>query len=363
MKYILAIVYGTFAWCTYANTVVSYELSSGRLGDHILAFAKALYISHVYKIPLIYVPFEHSECFTLDNHPSFISHTTKVETYDTVIHITPETNVELQDNMTCFMTNLGSQHGAITSLDSIYTYAAQDKEFDMLLKTMLTPQISIRKLNLPTNIITVALHVRKGSGTDQPLFHANLTSKQRRLQRYIPKMFSFYADKHWPHKFPPDEYYINQLILLSELLNNQPLYVYLFTDDKNPALLIEKYTAALNKPNIRFDYQTTELPESPLNDFWNMAQFDCLIRAASNFSRSSQLLGNHKIVLSIKKAFWVDNTIVTPTIGIAIRNQKDGIFINRCLPSKFENQNIKLFNRIKKSVSECFCNNTTITIY
>lgn len=363
MKYIFALLYGTLAWCAYGNNVVSYELSSGRLGDHILAFAKALYISHVYKIPLIYVPFEHSQYLALDNHPSFFSKKTKLYTYDKVVRVTTETNFDLQDTITCFVTNLGSQHGAIKSLDSIYTYAAQDKEFDMLLKKMLTPNISITKLNLPTNIITVALHVRKGSGTDQPLLHANLTSKQRRLQRYIPKIFSFYADQHWPHKFPPDEYYINQLILLSELLNNQPLYVYLFTDDKNPALLIEKYTAAINKPNIRFDYQTTESPELPLNDFWNMAQFDCLIRAASNFSRSSQLLGNHKIVLSIKKALWVDNTIITPTINIAIRNQKDGIFINKSIPAKLENQNIKLFNRMKKLATECFCNNTTIAIY
>lgn len=358
--YIFALVasIGTTVCTDAPRSFVSYELSSGRLGDHILAFTKALYVADFYKIPLIYVPFHHSELFGLHKHPLFVPN--KKGMYNRIIRVQPETNfteTRAQD-ATCFLLNLGSHHGQITHLDSMYTYAAQNKGFDLLVKEMLTPTVAIKTLTLPQDIITVALHVRKGSGTDQPLLCSRSNSAQSRIARYMPATRFRYADQRWPHKFPPDSYYINQLILLSDLLDNRPLYVYLFTDDKNPAQLVEKYKKAINKPNITFDFQTTETAESPLNDYWNMAQFDCLIRAASNFSRIAQLLGNHKIVLSIKNADWINNTIVTTKVGVAIRNQEKDIFISKSLIVDQKERNAKLFAYLQRFARECFAHIT-----
>jgi hypothetical protein len=59
-----------------------------------------------------------------------------------------------------------------------------------------------------------------------------------------------------------------------------------------------------------------------IDDYWNMAQFDCLIRAASNFSRSAQLLGDHKIILFPKHAGWIDDKNIVDVVGIALYNKQ-----------------------------------------
>ena len=88
-----------------------------------------------------------------------------------------------------------------------------DKNFKELLRKELTPLIPLEKIKIPDDKITVALHVRKGGGHDAPLF-------QRRHKLKFP-------DLAYPLKFPPDSYFIDQLIKLSEILNDKPLYVFL----------------------------------------------------------------------------------------------------------------------------------------
>jgi hypothetical protein len=54
-----------------------------------------------------------------------------------------------------------------------------------------------------------------------------------------------------------------------------------------------------------------------------MAQFDCLIRPGSNFSRASQLLGNHKVVLYAQKATWHSDALIVEKVGFVIRNTRN----------------------------------------
>src|SRR5439155_21357397 len=117
---------------------------------------------------------------------------------------------------------------------------------------------------------------------------------------------------------------IDQLIFLSELLNDQPLYVYIFTDDKDPLSLMHLYEKVINKPNIQFDCRKEKNQHNMnvLDDYWNMAQFDCLIRSSSLFSCSAQLLGNHKIIISAQHGEWIGDILVINKIGITVYNKK-----------------------------------------
>ena len=128
-----------------------------------------------------------------------------------------------------------------------------------------------------------------------------------------------YADKLWPMKFVPDTYFISQIKYLSELLENQPLYIHLFTDFHSPKLLVEKYERALNKKNIIFGCREigNDHCTCTLEDLFNMTYFDYFIRGGSNYAQIAQLIGRYKIVIYPKSASWHGNQMkVVPGIII-----------------------------------------------
>src|SRR5581483_4103322 len=47
------------------TSAVTYELNSGRLGDNLLTYGIARWISYKYGLPFLYVPFEYSEYLRL----------------------------------------------------------------------------------------------------------------------------------------------------------------------------------------------------------------------------------------------------------------------------------------------------------
>ncbi len=86
---------------------------------------------------------------------------------------------------------------------------------------------------------------------------------------------------------------------LVKLFYPTPLYVHLFTDHDNPAELIEKFKQEVPFEYITYGYRTTSNNEfiNVLEDFFAITEFDCLIRADSNFSIIASKLGTYKIVI------------------------------------------------------------------
>ena len=138
----------------------------------------------------------------------------------------------------------------LTETPSMYTFTRQDQAFEKIIKEMLAPLITIDPLPRPPSVITVALHVRKGGGSDKPLAsQQEYTLKETQtkgiylrknnppgshidifpikwpagimyidaVKKYIAKKNSF-SDYIWPIKFPPDQYYIDQLKELAGML-------------------------------------------------------------------------------------------------------------------------------------------------
>lgn len=161
-------------------------------------------------------------------------------------------------------------------------------------------------------------------------------------------------DKKWPLKFPPAQYYIDQVKLLSEILENRPLYLYIFTDDKNPKALCKKIKTAVNKSNITFacrsDNNKHLIHSTSFDDLFSLAQFDCIIRSASNFARISQIIGKHKIIIFPTHATWVNNKLIMDTINIIINNS-DATYVESFTLDVSKNNDATI-NKIKKVISQ-----------
>ena len=56
-----------------------------------------------------------------------------------------------------------------SGIEQTIEYMLQDQSFAVELKNMLQPVVSLPKITLPQNKVTVAVHIRKGGGFDQSL--------------------------------------------------------------------------------------------------------------------------------------------------------------------------------------------------
>ena len=230
---------------------------------------------------------------------------------------------------------------------------------------MFTPSITVKTVLLPKNIPTVAVHIRRGnlslSSEQYYNTHKVLTDNTQAhdvtFDILTPQEKIFFKknrDKKWPLKFPPDQYYVDQIKLLSEMLENRLLYVHIFTDDKNPKALCKKIKTAVNKSNITFacrsDNNNNLMRTTSFDDLFSLAQFDCIIRSGSNFARVSQIIGNHKIIIFPTHATWVNNTLIMDTINIIINNF-GATFINSFTLDVSKNNNATI-NKIKKIIRQ-----------
>lgn len=304
------------------NIGITYKPWTGRLGDNLFYIGKCLVLSHKYKIPFYYRPFEHSEHFLIHttsqqltpeveksftrrikiNHEVAIPDIKRRETENTLIIIDFKTPVH----------------------DRFYDYCKKHPGFYNQIKELFSPRVIPEHEPLPSDIVTVAVHVRKGSFIDGPL-----SSKQEYpggpppvvYKRRIPPRYI--SDKRFPDKFPPDQYYIDAIELLSKSVQNQPLYIYIFTDYAYPQAIVEKYKDRVKAPNIIWADRAPKehYKETIMHDFYFMQQFDCIIRPNSFFSMAAQILGNAKQIMYPAEYQWYGNTLKIKRIAVVKRGE------------------------------------------
>jgi hypothetical protein len=166
-----------------------------------------------------------------------------------------------------------------------------DEKFLAHIRALVSPRYTLNLLPLPQDKITVAVHVRRNSnGFDLSMSFA--------YQQ--PPPGKQYLDDYYPFKCVDDNFYLFGIKKISGLYPHQPLYVFIFTDDKEPEKIAEKYRTILNNPLITIDYRREPHDHTThvLEDFFSMQRFDCLIRSDSNFSLIASKLGRYKIVIS-----------------------------------------------------------------
>lgn len=276
-----------------------------RFGDQLMAYIRGKWIAKIKKLSF-YIPENPTwQGLKMQTHEPIINPQTTNEFFQ-YKNIKKTTEIKtIKTKNTLFITDFNVEISKIRSFDDFYYTLKKDLLFCQEIKKMISPIHPIEIVNLPENCINIAVHVRKGGSFDPPLRSEN---KNENLSTK-----SIYADKIWPTKFPPDQFYINSLKEIIRTHPNKIYYVHIFTDDANPKRIAKKFKQSLKK-TIKFGYRKQGNCDTAyiIDDLINMARFDILIRPQSSFSRVAQLIGEHEFIISPLKAQWKnDNLIIT----------------------------------------------------
>lgn len=284
------------------QNAISYTLSGGRFGDNLIAYFHAKWIAYKYNLPFLYFPFPFSDQFAMDNRDPCLN------TYLTRGKVLTISNEKQITNAAPNSTILSIPYSPECRVDYLRLPAGwlpyikvdwDDPKFKAEIVKCLTPKKPIKTLNLPRNIVTLGVHVRRGGGVDNYEF----------------------SRKNWPLKFPPDSYYIQQIRRVAAIFNNRPLYVFIFTDSLEPKEIVKKYQKILDNPNIKLTCR--ENGNSPhnniLNDFLSMTKFDCFIRCQSSYSIMATMLANHSIMIAPLNYIVVNDEIVVNETELIFR--------------------------------------------
>ena len=285
----------------HTNLAITYGFSGGRFGDNLLSLAHATWLSHTLGVPLVYAPFPFSDRLKLHTHPDVLR-ANDIANYDMQSLWTGAEYLKFfkflssgdVSRKTVF--KLGYYPEALEQYDTHWWLPQHmyvnwdDPVFLQRLRSYIAPVHPLPKLTLPKDRTTVALHVRKGGDFD-------------------PKGW----ETACPLISPPDTFYVEALNLLHSVID-KPLYVFIFTDHLNPSEIREKMAAAFKGTDIIFECRKERVSDI-LEDFFAMGDFDCLIRAGSNFSLLVSHLFPFKVVVSPLRALQVDqNTIMVDRI-------------------------------------------------
>ncbi len=323
-----------------------------QIGDSIANYclAKALSIKYPDKLKFLYTPFIHSDLFVFDLHEKRI-----------------EQNMQFCQNMSAYSNENILQNSDKNNTLFIANIETKVDGVDQFLLNTLKKEVQLKQIpeinSIPDNMITVAIHIRKGNGGGQ-VYDGEQSSLQiydydrdqvcylddyvnypfdwesyRRNSGKIEHIFlANYKDyvtdeifgwapagkfldqvSHWQTKFPPEQYYIDQIIKLSKELDNQKIYIQIFTDDKDPKALIERIKLAVNLSNISFYFvnnRNLSFRDQVAQDLYSMSRFDILIRSQSYFSRVAELIGDHKLVIYPLEYKWESDKLIMNKIVI-----------------------------------------------
>jgi len=333
----------------YSQNAVTYELNNGRLGDHLLAYIKAKWISFHYNIPLLYKPFEYSQSLCIHTHEKQFKEKINKKYDIKKIYTTDDMLSNFSDRNTLFIANLKFHAPEISNLLLLHQYILNNENFFQELKLSIKPVV-IETNTLPEttqNMITIAVHIRTGGGYayDRPLVSEQVYPSPGYITRYTIKPLyisrdkseiqfdnTFFAerkmddfgfnysamtwketnylsaDKEHPKRFPPLQFYIDQINYLHRKFYNMPLFIHIFTDHANPQELVDSIKQQVDSDNIRFHYRNHSNTHDShvIEDLFMMMPYDCLIRPASSYSKVAQLLGDHKVIIYPKSAIWLE---------------------------------------------------------
>lgn len=270
------------------TSAVTFELGD-RLGDNLASYCHARWVSHKYGIPLRVMQFTYSRHLLLSqihkpHNPKDFSRTVKIGGAWTGKVNLVKFNIK-QDTNTLYVVPFFPESPAslMKWRHGCFDIDWKDEEFIRLLREEIKPIPHIKPITIPKDHISVAVHLRKGSGPD----------------------FTRYDLRYYPLRFLPDSFFIEQIQRVSDSVDNKPLYVHLFTDYSKPHELVEKYTQLINRPHITFGCCPAKRSElGVLEDFFNLMEFDCIIRPDSHFSQIAANISRARTVIFPSYLAW-----------------------------------------------------------
>ena len=320
-----------------AHHAISYKLNGGRLGDCIYSFCLAKWLAYKYETKFYYVPFEHADAFSLGLYEEQLTQTIEKTFKKTVLIRTEEAlayQLKKTKKKTLFYIDFLATIDApqdikeadplmenIVATNWLFLFMKQHQAFDAEIKRDLEFRQRPQDITLPDGMISVAVHVRKGGGFDRPLTSCQYAHDQKSECIRECQLSTDAIDRILPLKFPPEQYYVDQIIKVSDMLNNQPIFACIFTDDPEPERLIERFKQRINRPNILFASAHNGhnvFQHNVLDDVYQMSRFDCLIKTDSHFAWIAQLIGAHKICVYPQWSEWdaVNSMNIITKVGV-----------------------------------------------
>ena len=283
----------------YQENAVTYSFSGGRLGDNLMAYFHAKWIAHKYHLLFLYKPFPHSDAFHLSLRDTPF---TSEAAFENLITIRNESQITSSPSSTLFIVPyFPESHFEYEMLDLTWApYFKVDWEdpfFKAEVKASLEPIHPVETLPLQKKHLTIGVHIRRGGGKDGP------------------ETYTLF-----PLKFPPDQYYIDQIKRVARLFKHQDLHIHLLTDDLTPSAIAKKFEQALKNKRLHFFYRAKgNGPDSHiLEDFYLIPKFDCLILCQSNFSLVASKLGRHRLVITPEHAVIQENQVIIDQIEMKL---------------------------------------------
>jgi hypothetical protein len=258
-----------------AQHAVTFSWKGGRFGDHLKCFASALWFSQKHSIPFLYPYFPLSQHLALTDLEQY---NPEKHHFDQVIQYSNQVESLLQNDTESILIVMKIKKRPKTSFN--------DQEFRNSMKKLITPKISLNKIKLPKQYLSVAIHVRTGGSF--------VTDKEKRLTQ--------------PLRFAPLSYYVDQINYIRSLYPEKQLYVHLFTDDENPKHIIQFLQEQCSDKAILYGFRLDnhQQDQSVLEDFFNMMDFDILIQPKSGFSTMAAYLGHQTLLIKPTKHKHID---------------------------------------------------------
>lgn len=378
-----------FALAKKVSSAITYIKPKGRLGDQLFCYCKAKWVSFKHDIPLYYQPFEYSNKVYLfqvdeiyeDNKVKHLEVQRLKGFKNNFEYIYIDSDFKDQNTLyiidQCFYPEIWRNlindiqakiiHPYKIDYNSTFVQKGinnpkarhdemimgfkQDRKFIKELRKFIKPLYKLTEIKKPQNLVSVAVHVRKGGGFDKPYKSIQEYETNLQIQHYVdfihketiynyrilsnlrdakisisPNTYSIFKEKFidipQPLKHPPDQFYIDQIKGLSAMLGDVPLFIYIFTDDQNPSDIMQRFKKAICNSNMTFACRQTgnNYYSNILDDLFAMSTFDCLIRPYSSLSQIAELLGKHKIVISPRHGVWYGDRLIIDEILIVSDN-------------------------------------------
>lgn len=259
----------SFFSCLAKNgpSAITWKPNGGRFGDDLLSCAKAMWLSYVFDIQLLYQPFSYSQELMIGEYEQLCT-AESLLFFDKIVELVKFPFKLSKNSNTLYVSRWKSQ----VDIDWF------DTEFIERLKKNIAPKNPIEKVIIPEGFVSIAVHVRNG-GT----FAADTLEEKERC----------------PLRFVPEEFFIEQIQRIAVMFSGKQLYVHIFTDHPEPMKLMKKFQKIIDNPYISFGCRVEGNSHklNVLEDFFSMMDFDCLIRPGSHFTRFVQRLGNNKMVI------------------------------------------------------------------
>lgn len=310
-----------------AKSFVTYGSVGGRLGDFLIAYMHAAWVSYKYNLEILYNPFEYSDQLEIHrkdalytkNHKKMRHISLKPGMYldqfinpklNNVIYVIPYFPESKEEHLpvNCPFSN----HTRNLNQYPFFDVDWNDLAFKKMLQEKIKPINSLSLIHPPKDRVSIAVHIRKNSnGFDLPLIN-----ELEDESLYNPNQK--YVDILLPLKHPPESYYIEQIKYLAEIYRDNKLYLFIFTDDVDPEKITNRIKSQIIHDDIVFDYRKNinNHFSNVLEDLFSILNFDCFIRPDSNMTIAAGKIGNFKMLISPAHHTWVGKKMIIDKVNI-----------------------------------------------